>query len=326
MPFLARFLFVSLATYSLLHLALGLMVSAIARPAVHLGERIRPRLAAGCLLALRLLPAAGAALIVAVVCVPSYLSNEPEAPTESVGYGCMLVALLGLGMWAVSIARGLRAAVSSRSFTQRCGQAGRLARLPGAPAPSYIVDSTAPLLALAGIVRPRLAISRGVLRVLTAEELAAALRHERAHRSAHDNLKRLFILLAPGILPLAASTRTLESGWRKFAEWAADDRAVGGSERRSCALAAALVRVARIAADSPQPSLASSLLGDTDQLAERVDRLLRAAPPGPRIAGRTTLALGAALLMASSLVVAILQPAALYAVHRVLERLEHFVE
>jgi hypothetical protein len=130
----------------------------------------------------------------------------------------------------------------------------------------------------------------------------------------------------PGILPLAAGTRTLERGWRKFAEWAADDRAVAGSERRSCALAAALVRVARIAADSPRFSLASSLLGDTDQLEARVDRLLRAAPPGPRIAGRSTLALGAALLMSGSLVVAILQPAALYSVHQVLERLEHFVE
>ncbi|HUE23798.1 MAG TPA: M48 family metalloprotease [Bryobacteraceae bacterium] len=321
-----RFLFVSLATYTLVHLALGMIVSLIARPAVHMGERIRPHLAARGLLALRLLPAVGAALSVAVVGVPSYLSNEPEAPTERVGYGCMIVALLGLGMWAVSIARGLRAAASFRSFSQHCGQAGRLAHLPGAPAPSYIVDSTAPLLALAGIVRPRLAISRGVLRVLTAEELAAALRHERAHRSAHDNLKRLCILSMPGILPLAAGTRTLERGWRKFAEWAADDRAVAGSERRSCALAAALVRVARIAADSPRFSLASSLLGDTDQLEARVDRLLRAAPPGPRIAGRSTLALGAALLMSGSLVVAILQPAALYSVHQVLERLEHFVE
>jgi len=84
--------------------------------------------------------------------------------------------------------------------------------------------------------------------------------------------------------------------------------------------------VARIAADSPRFSLASSLLGDTDQLEARVDRLLRAAPPGPRIAGRSTLALGAALLMSGSLVVAILQPAALYSVHQVLERLEHFVE
>jgi len=326
MPFLARFLFVSLATCFLVHLALGMIVSLIARPAVHMAERIRPHRAACCLLALRLLPAAGAALIVAVVCVPSYLSNEPDAPTETVGYGCMIVALLGLGMWAASITRGLRASASSRSFAQRCGQAGHLARLPGAPAPSYILESAAPLLVLAGIVRPRLAISRGVLRVLTAEELAAALRHERAHRSAHDNLKRLCILALPGVLPLAASTRTLENGWRKFAEWAADDCAAGGSERRSCALAAALVHVARIAADAPQLSLASSLLGDTDQLATRVDRLLRAASPSPRLAGRSTLALGAALLTAGSLVAVILQPATLYSVHQVLERLEHFVE
>jgi hypothetical protein len=68
------------------------------------------------------------------------------------------------------------------------------------------------------------------------------------------------------------------------------------------------------------------LLGDTDQLSARVDRLLRAATPSPRIGGRSTVVLGSALLIAGSLVAAILQPATLYSVHQVLERLEHFVE
>ena len=296
LSYLPRLLCVSLATFFLAHLALGLGVSLIARPAARLGERIRPHLAARWLLVLRLLPAAGAALIVVAICLPSYLWLEPEAPTERVGFGCLVVALLGTAMWGISLARGLRAAAGSRRFLQRCQRAGRPARLPGNPTETWIVDGTAPLLALGGIVRPRLVISRGMVTALSPEQLAAALRHERAHRSAHDNLKRLCIFSMPGILPLAAGTRTLESGWRKFAEWAADDRAVAGSERRSCALAAALVRVARIAADPPQLSLASSLLGDTDQLAARVDRLLRAAPPGTRIAGRSTLALGAARL------------------------------
>ena len=281
----------------------------------HLGERIRPHLAARCLLVLRLLPAAGAAFIVVVVCLPSYLWLEPDAPNERVGFGCLAVALLGIAMWGISLARGLRAAAGSRCFLRRCQRAGRHTRLPGQHPDgwmdAWIVDSAAPLLALGGIVRPRLVISRGVVSALSAEQLAPALRHERAHWTSRDNLKRLCILLAPGILPFAGGSRTLESGWRKFTEWAADDRAVAGSARRSITLAAALVRVARMTAD-----------GDTNQLSARVDRLLRAAPPSQRPAGpRPILALSAILLMAGSLAVAILQPAALYSLHLALEHL-----
>jgi Zn-dependent protease with chaperone function len=325
LPYLPRLLCISLATFFLIHLALGLGVSLIARPAARLGERIRPHLAARCLLVLRLLPAVGAALIVVVVCLPSYLWLEPEAPTERVGFGCLAVALLGIAMWGISLARGLRAAAGSRRFLRQCQREGRRARLPGELAnacmDTWIVEGTAPLLALGGIVRPRLVISRGVVSALSPEELAAALRHERAHWTSRDNLKRLCILLTPGILPFAGSSRTLERGWRKFTEWAADDRAVAGSARRSFALAAALVRVARMTADEPQSPLAR-LLGDADQLAARVDRLLRPAPPSQLPAGpRPILALSAILLMAGSLAAAILQPDALYSVHLALEHL-----
>lgn len=315
LPYLPRLFCISLAAFFLIHLALGTIVSLIARPAVRLGERIRPHVAAHCLLLLRLLPAAGAAFIVVAVCLPSYLWLEPEAPTERVGFGCLAVALMGIAVWSVSIARGLRAAAGSRRFLRRCQRAGRRTRLAGefahAWTNAWIVNGAAPLLALGGIVRPHLVISQRVVSALSAEQLAAAFRHERAHWAARDNLKRLCILLTPRVLPFAASSRTLERGWRKFAEWAADDRAVAGNARRSCALAAALVRVARMTGDT----------GDTDQLAARVDRLLRVAPPGP--AAQPMLALSGILLMAGSLVVAILQPAALYSVH---VALEHLVE
>lgn len=316
LPYLPRLVCLSLAAFFLVHLALGAVVSLIARPAVRLGERIRPHVAARCLLVLRLLPAVGAAFIVVAVCLPSYLWLEPEAPTERVGFGCMAVALLGIATWGISIARGLRAAAGSRRFLRNCERTGRRTRLPGDRADAWIVDGAAPLLALGGIVRPRLVVSRRVVSALSAEQLAAALRHERAHWTSHDNLKRLCILLAPG------GSRTIERGWRQFTEWAADDRAVAGSARRSFALAAALVRVARMAADAPMPPLALPLLGDADQLSARVDRLLRPAAPGAPAAGpQPVLALSAIVAVAASLAVAILQPAALYSIHRALEHL-----
>lgn len=304
LAYLPRLVCLSLAAYFLLHVALGSVVSLLASPAIRAAGRLPPGLAARCLLALRLLPAAAAATIVMAVCLPSYLWLEPDAPAERVGFACVAAALLAAGMWIVSLARGLRAALSSRRFVQRCD--GAMADGP-------------PLLAVAGIVHPRLVISRAILRALPAEELAVALRHERAHCTAHDNLKRLLIMLTPPVLPFASSSRTIERGWSKFTEWAADDRAVAGSRRRSIALAAALVRVARMTTIAA-PSPALLLLGDADQLAARVDRLLRPQPPAPR-APRPMLGLGAFLLMAASLAAAICQPAALYSVHRVLEHL-----
>jgi len=326
LAYLPRLLCISLATLFLVHLVLGVAVSLVARSAARIGERIRPRLAARCLLMLRLLPAMGAALVVVVVCLPSYLWLEPEAPTERVGFGCIAVALLGVAMWGVSLARGLRAAAGSRRFLRRCQRAGRPAHLPAGHArawmDAWIVDGAAPLLALGGIVRPRVIVSRRVVSALSPEQLAAALRHERAHWTSRDNLKRLCILLTPGILPFSGSSRTLERAWTQFTEWAADDRAVAGSARRSFALAAALVRVARMTAEAPTFPLAFLLLGDTDRLAARVDRLLRGAPPSRRPARpQPMLALSAVLLMVGSLAVAILQPGALYSVHVALEHL-----
>jgi Zn-dependent protease with chaperone function len=305
LAYLPRLLCVSLATLFLVHLTLGIAVSLIARPVLRLAESMRPRIAARCLLILRLLPAVGAVLIVAAFCLPSYLWLEPEAPTERVGFSCLAAALLGAAMWGVSLARGLRAAAASRRFMRNCRRLG----IP------------APLLALGGILRPRLLISRAVLRVLTAEQLAAALRHERAHWTSRDNLKRLCMLLTPGVFPFTGVGKTLERGWRKFAEWAADDRAAAGSARRSLALAAALVQVARLTADSPLTPLVLALSDDADQLAARVARLLRATPAGTIREERPILATSAILLIAVSLAVALLQPAALYSVHLALERL-----
>lgn len=325
LPYFPRLLCISLAALFLVHLALGSGVSLVARSAARWCESIRPRLAARCVLALRLLPAMGAALIVLLVCLPSYLWLEPEVPTERVGAGCIAVALLGVAMWSVSLARGIRAAAGSRRFLRRCQLAGRQAHLPAGHAraemDAWIVDGAAPLLALGGIVRPRVIVSRKVVGTLSPEQLAAAFRHERAHWTSRDNLKRLCMLLTPGILPFPGSSRTLDRAWMQFTEWAADDRAVAGSARRSFALAAALVRVARMTADQPPLPLAFLLLGNSDRLHARVERLLRGAALNPPPARpQPMLALGA-ILLAGSLAAALLQPAALYSVHLVLERL-----
>jgi len=301
LAYLPRLLCIALAAFVLIHLALATAVLLVARRAVRLADRWRPRAAARAMFTLRLLPAVCAATIVLLACVPSYFRLEPETAAEHVGYVCLAAALLGLGLWARSLRRGLRAVADSRRFLE--------------------AQKSAPLLALAGIIRPRLVISHHVVSALTPEQLAVALRHERAHWTARDNLKRLCILLAPPGVPFSRDGETLERAWRKYAEWAADDRAVGGSERRSMALAEALVRIARMTPGPPPSPLAVSLLGDDQQFAARVERLLRAPSAEDTPCRRLTLPLSAALVIACALVALLLQPATLYAVHVLLERL-----
>jgi beta-lactamase regulating signal transducer with metallopeptidase domain len=322
LPYFVRLVCLALAAFFLIHMALCLAISLITPTAIRLAQRMTARSAARFLLGLRLFPAGFALLVVAGVCVPSYLWLEPETNTEEVGFACIAAALLGIGIWSISIARVLRAMTRSIRFTRSCENAGRKRRLTGETAQVSVIEGAGPLLVLAGILRPRLVVSREVLSALTADQLAAAFRHERAHRTSRDNLKRFLILLSPAIFPFFRGFGTLDRAWAKFTEWAADDQAVDGSKHRSLALAEALVRVARIGV-APQPSaLLSSLVADTEDLSARVDRLLHAERPMEKSGPLVPIAVTSTTLVLAGLLTAVmLDPAALSSVHQALEQL-----
>ena len=319
-PYLLRLLCISLASFFLVHLALGLLVSLAAPAAVRVADRMRARQAERFLLALRLLPAGAALATVAGLCVPSYLLLEPAATSEEVGLSCLGAALLCLACWGFALARSWRATSRSLGYIRYCRMVGRRTRLGAEGSPAWVVDGPAPFLALAGIVRPRLMVSSDVVAALSAEQLAVALRHEQAHQMSRDNLKRLLVLLAPDVLPFWRAFDILERGWARFTEWAADDDAVGGDASRSVSLAAALVRVARLGACPQTAPLVTSLLADNDDLAARVERLLRESPGKAAERGRPLLAWGTTLA-AVGLFAGMLQPATMYSVHRLLEHL-----
>ncbi len=325
LPYFPRLVSLCLAAFFLVHLVVGLAVTLVAPRVIRMLGRVRPRVSANWLLALRMLPAGVAIFVVTVLCVPSYLELEPDGMMERVGGFGLSAAVMGLLIGCISIARAMRAIWRSSRYARYCEQVGRPLRLPGERLPVWVIEGVAPLFALVGIFHPRLVISRRVLQELSAEQLAAVLRHERGHRVAHDNFKRLLVLLSPDWFPLARHFRGLQllnRSWASHTEWAADDSAAGGDPRQALSLAEALVRTARVRAVFSPPLLVSSFIADGHDYSVRVERLLGARTPGaegvrhPEVLTGVVIAAMMSLPMAAWIVYALLP-----AVYRVLEAL-----
>src|ERR1700693_5733486 len=320
--YLSKLLCLCFASFFLIHTALALLARLGTPAALRLAERIRPQTAVRFLLTLRLAPAALAVSAVLGLCVPSYLWLEPESASERVVLACFALALLGAAVWGISIARVLRAIADSVRYVRKCRRGGCETSLPQESSPVLMIDDEAPLLALAGVIRPRLVISRGVIRALSAEQLDSALRHEDVHRASRDNLKRLLFLLAPEVLPCSRCFATLERSWARLTEWATDDKATAGDPRRAVSLAAALVRVARMGAGRRLSFLLTSLLADDRDLAARVDRLRHADPREDKPPSRLRVFAGSVVLLLAGLFAgALLVPSTLPPVHLLLEQL-----
>jgi Zn-dependent protease with chaperone function len=267
-PYLARLICLVFAAMFLVHAAAAAAVAAVSRTVIARAASLRPGAGATLLLALRLFPA-GAAFLFGCICLVSYVLYEPEAALERIGWPCVAAAGLGATFAVAGLARGFTAVIRSATFLRRCR------------------EQDAPVFVLAGIVRRRVTVTPSMRRSLTTAEFDAALRHEEAHGRSWDNLKRLAILASPPIFPFGCRFRLLESRWRQLTEFAADDEAVAGSPDRALALASALVRAGRVSSRIPAMTLAAPLVADSEELADRVQRLLDcpASPPAthPRV-------------------------------------------
>jgi Zn-dependent protease with chaperone function len=319
-PYWLRLLFLSLASFFVLNALVGLAARLATRTAVRIGEKLPPRAAARLLLAMRFLGPALGLVFVLGLCVPSYLRFEPRAESERIGMLCIALGVCGAAGWFGSLSRAGSSLAASLRLTRLWKHKGQMSPLPGEEFSAVVLEKGSPLLALAGVFRPRLVVSRGLLGALSNEQLAVALQHENAHRTSRDNLKRLALLLAPEALPFVKNFALLEREWAKFSEWAADDDAVRGDSRRAVLLADALVRVARLGTDPLLSYLHTSLLGGHQDLSARVDRLLHLnMSPAVANAPKWSRALTSGLCLAVCAVAVGIGPVALSSVHRLLE-------
>ena len=130
-------------------------------------------------------------------------------------------------------------------------------------------------MAVAGAWHPQLVVSQSVMNALSEEQKQAAFRHEAAHRTSRDNLKKLLFLLSPDVLPFVSGLSELGTRLGQFHGMGCRRR---GSRRQSGARAVASVGTGtcrQTGRTSRTVIFLSSLVDDDCDLETRVDRLLR---------------------------------------------------
>ena len=308
-PYLWRLCCLSLAVLFVVQICAGLLVRLAAPRVLSLAERLDPAKAAALMLAFRWLPGVLGLFVALCLCVPAYLRLEPLSSDEEIGFACVCLGCLALLSYLIPVARVVSNVVRSEVRLRA------LVRDAEERAGLFVIRETSPAMALAGLFHSRVVVSREVERLLTADQMDAARRHEGAHRESLDNWKRLVLEGAP----IDLSGRSLRSAWSRFTEWAADDKATEGEPARSVALASALVSVARLASADCLPH-ASMLVSDGRALRARVERLLaqtkRTPQPFPVAA-----VVSVALTLAALAVAIAQQPAGAAIVHQLLESL-----
>jgi hypothetical protein len=317
-PYYLRLIVLCFATFYVAHTAMWLAVRAFASTALRIAQTMRPRMAARFLFAVRLAPVVVSLFLVAGFCIPSYVWWEPDIAGERVGWVCLSAALLAIMAWVVSLVRGGTSIVQTERYLRRWSRESK----PACADDPLIVRDCAAIIAIAGVAHPRLVVSQQVMEALSDEQRAVAIRHEAAHRSSRDNLKKLLLLLTPDVLPFCRGLAQIERAWTRFTEWAADDAAVDGSQERALCLATALVRVAKLGVRPTPAYVLSSLVDGEEDLEVRVDRLLREPEYAERpLQPLAAFAKNAAIILGCVAGTVMLWPESLNGVHRLLERL-----
>ena len=292
-PYLLHGTTLALAWFLMVNAAVSALVVVAADRLTNMPRAASP----GFWLALRLLPAALSILFVGVVFVPSYWRYEPRELVEGFDLTLTTLAALALPILGAALVRGAgawRRAVRRADLWMR---AGRPLALDGTSMAAYAIDTDAPVMALVGVLRPRLLITRPVLEALTVEELHAGVAHELGHWRAWDNLKRLAMQSAPDLVAATGAARAIERRWAAASEHAAD-RGAGDSGAARCALASALVKVARLTPPLALASEPNSAFVEGGDITSRVQRLLDDAAPARQ---RPTLSWLALAIPASAL-------------------------
>jgi len=245
---------------------------------------------------LRAAPAAAGLLASVGLALPAFLLHEPAATRERPGLTALTLAAAGAALLARTLGAGLASWRSSVGASRAWRRRAEPVALPGAPAPAFRIHDPFPVVAVVGVMRPRLYVASQVIDALTPAELAAVLAHEAGHLAARDNLRRLLLRFLPstGWTRLA---RRLERRWEAAAEVDAD-RCAGAA---ALDLASALIKAARLVPPGARLAVPAPAFHAGEGVAGRIRGLIEGAPASvPASCGRGLAALWTALGGASA--------------------------
>lgn len=232
------------------------------------------------LFALRVSPPAVAAALACALIVPAYFLYEPPNSGESIGTKLLLLACVSAAGVLLASWRVARTWLATRLLVRDWMQHARPVEVSGVSVPAYSISHRFPVIAVIGVLRPRLFIASQVFDALSAKELNAALAHERGHVEARDNLKRALLQAGEDALLHAPLGRSLRGAWQRESEMAADEFAASAGPAAALDLASAIVKISKLVPHGARPTLPAGahLLGDAEGgTSQRVRNLLRLA-------------------------------------------------
>jgi Zn-dependent protease with chaperone function len=206
---------------------------------------------------------------------------------------CLLPTIMLGGLLAASLWLGARGARRRLSASRRLAHRVRALAMPsstalrdGAEATGLtgrvdLVNTEASFSFVYGLVRPRVAISAGLVRRLSPAELRAALEHERYHVRNRDPLRSLIGTVLAEAIFLIPSLAVLQRRYEASRELSADQLAERACGRRS--LIGALLK----ALEDPlwPDTAASASLASPDLLSLRLARLESGRTPRLPVGG-----------------------------------------
>lgn len=272
--------------------------------------------------------------LVAVVCVlllfaPAYLAYEPRHTKENVSLKLALLAFASAIGIALAAARSVIAWRKTVRLTADWMAQGEPIQVAGVDIAIYRIDHPFPVIAIVGVLRPRLFLASQVLRLLTPAEIKASLAHENGHLTSRDNLKRGVLRACRDSLLLIPCGRLLDREWAEAAEAAADEQAARTGHGVALDLASALVKIARIIPPGARPTMPAGvfLLGDDEGkgIRGRVGRLMDLAASGnqQQVSARfspNVFALSSTVLLVITLLLITRHPAVFATVHALIEQ------
>ena len=302
----------------------------VARPASHLSSRKQEQI----IFTLRAFPVGVAVIFVLAFLLPAYVLFEPlsSGETVSVKLGLIsLASLLGIGLAGYRV---FRTWLATRRLTTSWLRHSERIGVDEVNIPVYRIRHPFPVIAVVGMIRPRMFVASQVFDSLSPDEFRSAIAHEYGHLHAHDNFKRTFLRVCRDMLVLPLG-RELDKAWTENTEAAADEYAANvGGDSMALDLASTLIKIARIAPQNTSPAmpLGSFLIeAHEGDLKHRVGKLIElsenhSAPkrltrisPGQMLWAYAGLAMVAVGLLASN-------KAFLMAVHDISENVVHILQ